>query len=65
MVQAVFCMEILFTYRIPKGTEKAFIGYFQGCFLTDPCKNMFSVGCFSAIPDTSGLKHSEGEDESL
>lgn len=65
MVQAVFCMEILCTYGIPKVTEEAFIDYFQGCLLTYPYKNMFSVGHFSAIPDTFGLKHSEGEDESL
>lgn len=65
MVQAVFCMEILCTYGIPKVTEEALIDYFQGYLLTYPYKNMFSVGWFSSVPQTFGLKHSEGEDESL
>lgn len=44
------------TYVIQKVTGEAFIDYFQGCLLTYPYKNMFSVGCFSAIPDTFDLK---------
>jgi len=48
MVQSVSCMGIHCTYRVPKVTEEAFIDYFQGCLITYPHKNMFSVGCFSA-----------------
>lgn len=65
MVQAVFCIEILCAYGITEVTEEAFTDYFRGCLLTYPYKNMLSVGCFSAICDAFGLKHSAGENESL
>lgn len=65
MVQAVFCMEILYTYGILKVNEEAFIDYFQGCLLAYPYKNMFSIAWFSAVSDTFGLKHSDGDDKSL
>lgn len=56
-------MEIRHTYGILKVNEEAFIDYFQGCFLSYPYKNMFSIACFSTV--SFGLKNSDGDDKSL